>query len=352
MENRTTPMYVGIAETLKRDIVKGEYGQNGAPMPSMQVLSEMFGVSRLTLRQALLQLRHEGFVDVRQGKRTTVRLSEDSGVTERDAERNFAAWRHSVGILDPNFPRLRPLEEEELDPERELVLTQEKLALIELFSSDPFSGLSRVVRVVPGQGATTMARFLHKRLKLSDRNIVFLDWSNERNHTNKIRDAVESSKGKKEPIVIFDASDKPESSSLEDTLNQLIEAQGHVRGETSFSAILFLDKDAGINIAFPSYYRPPIDFEPYEQLEVFAMIVNQHKRVVGPRLLGSIADVFHSDLLAEVREDLKNQGREFNQVPLVEISEFLRKKVIQYLRRPWRKVPFQLSVKSLRLEED
>jgi DNA-binding FadR family transcriptional regulator len=64
--------YVDAVEReLKRSILVGELG-TGTRLPPERVLSERFGVNRVTVRAALARLRDAGLVEVRQGRGYTV----------------------------------------------------------------------------------------------------------------------------------------------------------------------------------------------------------------------------------------------------------------------------------------
>ena len=64
-------LYLQIARALKEDIVNGVYPV-GAQLPTEDMLSERFSVSRYTVREALRRLREENLVSSRQGAGTTV----------------------------------------------------------------------------------------------------------------------------------------------------------------------------------------------------------------------------------------------------------------------------------------
>lgn len=65
------PGYMHIAKELSRRIRAGEY-QVGDRMPSERALADQLGVSRVTTRQAIQVLYHQGLVTRRQGSGTTV----------------------------------------------------------------------------------------------------------------------------------------------------------------------------------------------------------------------------------------------------------------------------------------
>lgn len=63
------PLYMQIKETLKKDILGGQYVPY-QKMPSESELMASFGVSRITVRQALRDLHLEGLIFTSQGKGT------------------------------------------------------------------------------------------------------------------------------------------------------------------------------------------------------------------------------------------------------------------------------------------
>lgn len=67
----SNPLYLQLKDTLEDQIRAGVY-QRHARLPSERELSERFGVSRMTARNALLALAHDGTVYTRIGKGTFV----------------------------------------------------------------------------------------------------------------------------------------------------------------------------------------------------------------------------------------------------------------------------------------
>ncbi len=66
-----SPLYQQLMTRLKNDIVAGVYPAGGR-IPSEQLLCETYGVSRVTVRKAMLDLVQEGLLVRRQGKGTFV----------------------------------------------------------------------------------------------------------------------------------------------------------------------------------------------------------------------------------------------------------------------------------------
>ena len=65
------PIYYQIKQTIKSWIINKEFS-SGEKIPSENELAEKFGVSRLTVRQAISQLTQEGFLVSRRGEGTFV----------------------------------------------------------------------------------------------------------------------------------------------------------------------------------------------------------------------------------------------------------------------------------------
>jgi GntR family transcriptional regulator len=90
MLDKTTaiPIYHQLKEWLRAEIASGTW-QPGDLIPSERELSEQFGISRMTVRQALNELREEGILRREQGRGTYVaepkieqRLTRLTGFTE------------------------------------------------------------------------------------------------------------------------------------------------------------------------------------------------------------------------------------------------------------------------------
>ena len=65
------PLYQQVMDEIKKNIETGEYPANGR-IPSEAELSEMYGVSRVTVRRSIEELANEGYLTKRQGKGTFV----------------------------------------------------------------------------------------------------------------------------------------------------------------------------------------------------------------------------------------------------------------------------------------
>lgn len=71
-KNISTPLYIQIADVLRREILSKQYGDHGCIGTHAQ-LAERFSVSLRTIRSASQLLEKEGLVDIHQGKGTFVR---------------------------------------------------------------------------------------------------------------------------------------------------------------------------------------------------------------------------------------------------------------------------------------
>lgn len=80
------PSYIALYNSLYQDIVQGVY-EKGSLLPSENVLSERYHVSRNTLRQALAILNQDGYIYKKQGKGTYI--SYDSRERKKEKIYNF-----------------------------------------------------------------------------------------------------------------------------------------------------------------------------------------------------------------------------------------------------------------------
>jgi GntR family transcriptional repressor for pyruvate dehydrogenase complex len=80
--DRAAPVFVQVAGHLIKAIEDGRFPV-GARLPTEQQLSEQFGVSRASVREALSCLQFEGYVTPRQGSRTVVTSVVPRGAAQR-----------------------------------------------------------------------------------------------------------------------------------------------------------------------------------------------------------------------------------------------------------------------------
>jgi len=74
-----SPLYFKLAQTLRERIINGEYPP-GAKIPTEPKLCEEFGLSRITIRQAVEMLESGGYVKRQQGRGTFVKEWGTSGL--------------------------------------------------------------------------------------------------------------------------------------------------------------------------------------------------------------------------------------------------------------------------------
>ena len=70
-DNSLTPLYQQVLEDIKAEISSGTYA-SGQRIPSEAELSQLYSVSRVTVRRAIEELVGEGYLTKRQGKGTYV----------------------------------------------------------------------------------------------------------------------------------------------------------------------------------------------------------------------------------------------------------------------------------------
>jgi len=101
--NSDVPLHAQVSQRLKQMIRTGELPE-GARIGSEAELSEQYGVSRVTIRQALTALRKDGYVITRHGKGSYVagsRLVQELGDLESLGEIVQAqGMQHAVRVLD------------------------------------------------------------------------------------------------------------------------------------------------------------------------------------------------------------------------------------------------------------
>ena len=90
------PKYARIADTMRQRIARGTL-PHGTRLPANEALAEEFGVSRVTVRQAVDLLVAEGLVEPRQGA-GEVRTKPEAAGQEADGDRVVVgAWRDRRG---------------------------------------------------------------------------------------------------------------------------------------------------------------------------------------------------------------------------------------------------------------
>lgn len=96
---RSTRAFEEIAAQIRTELAEGRL-KVGSRLPSERALSERFGVSRNTLREALRSLEHAGLVRL-QRERPAVRSSPKSAETRSlPACWTCSIWGHTAGEVD------------------------------------------------------------------------------------------------------------------------------------------------------------------------------------------------------------------------------------------------------------
>jgi len=114
--------YVRIADELRQDIASGRY-QIGDTLPPGAKLAEMYGVSGMTVSNAIAVLRDEGLVQTRQGARgaTVIATPDTQDAGEAPVERSeefkilFSQLQDIRGQLRRLSSRLDELDERTKD---------------------------------------------------------------------------------------------------------------------------------------------------------------------------------------------------------------------------------------------
>ena len=96
-----TPLHKQIEKVLRSKIASGEF-DNGKLFPNEVDLSNLFGVSRNTVRQAFNVLVNEGLLQRKQGKGTTVVRNQDN-VTHLEEWYSFSKDMEQQGIKIKNY---------------------------------------------------------------------------------------------------------------------------------------------------------------------------------------------------------------------------------------------------------
>ncbi|WP_248796456.1 GntR family transcriptional regulator [Pseudomonas sp. MWU13-2105] len=101
------PLYAAVSELLIRDIASGKY-KPSSTLPTEQEMTELYGVSRQTVRQALRVLRERGLISSHPGIGTIVRSSVSESETFR-AVNSTSDLLHFVDTTQMHSISLREL---------------------------------------------------------------------------------------------------------------------------------------------------------------------------------------------------------------------------------------------------
>ena len=112
------PLYRRVGRKIEERILSGAY-RRGTTLPSESVLEREFGVSRVTVRQALSLLKHRGLLYSRSGLGTVVRAGGPAPSTMRmtgsladlinyGAETDYSSRARWSSLRRSGSPRARP----------------------------------------------------------------------------------------------------------------------------------------------------------------------------------------------------------------------------------------------------
>ncbi len=96
--NSSVPIFIQIAETMKRRIVSGQYNP-GRQLFTGEELEREFQTSNITIRKAMEKLKNDGYVERRRGLGTTVSRIEPATL-EFELGRNFKKLKESIDSLN------------------------------------------------------------------------------------------------------------------------------------------------------------------------------------------------------------------------------------------------------------
>jgi DNA-binding transcriptional ArsR family regulator len=154
-----------IAEQLRLEIKRGS-PRFSPTLPSLNELSDHFGASRVTVRDALAVLEREGLVEMRQGRGTSLTplaLRMRRGAARIDPEEQFRAWKIRSRVPD-DFPGLKGMDWKDLNTKRQVYFNAKQLEKIRnIFSAAAARASERAhvaVYLSPGHGCTTLFNYI------------------------------------------------------------------------------------------------------------------------------------------------------------------------------------------------
>lgn len=103
-EPHDSPLYQRVFETLREEILNGQYDADGV-LPSEKQLEERFGVSRITVRRAVEELERAGFAERAKGRAT--RLPERRPAVLADVDDELANLLAAVSDLETSVHHFR-----------------------------------------------------------------------------------------------------------------------------------------------------------------------------------------------------------------------------------------------------
>lgn len=105
LRTSSLPLYVALSNLLRAEIEEGRWPP-GTQLPTLEQLSEMYGMARVTVRQALGVLADDGLIDRVQGKGTFVA----DVVKPRKTIHLDSSWDNFLQMLDGNLPQALTVE--------------------------------------------------------------------------------------------------------------------------------------------------------------------------------------------------------------------------------------------------
>ncbi len=130
-------LYVQIKELYKKQILSGEL-KHGERIDSEAQIQKLFGVSRITARQAILDLEREGLVNRGRGRGTFVTWKKPDPAADRQAESRWKISAVPVSFGDLIFQQI-VREQASSRILKEFGLSEEQMlyCLIQIFGSEP-----------------------------------------------------------------------------------------------------------------------------------------------------------------------------------------------------------------------
>lgn len=166
--NTFEPLYYQIREHIREKINSGEYPPNSM-IPSEAELCEIYNVSRVTVRRAVLDLVQEGLLNRGKGKGTFV--SESYGLTAVNGVQSFTQellglnMRPSAKLLSCKVRKAEPSLRQKLELEEgESVVTISRLRLV---NNEPcmVEVMNFPYRLVPGIEKEDLSQSIYNLLK-------------------------------------------------------------------------------------------------------------------------------------------------------------------------------------------
>lgn len=124
------PIYKQIADSLQRDIEAGRLAE-GAQLPTEQEISDVWGASRSTVRDAIKQLTTRGLVEAHPGQGTFVRRKVNPIVTDLSATHDLGTGDEAQYYIDVRRQQRAPrstVPRVEIQPATKLVASELGLA--------------------------------------------------------------------------------------------------------------------------------------------------------------------------------------------------------------------------------